>query len=133
MQCEQVAAEPLRQTPPDWSAFAVETAILFLRPKPHVPEQLQADLQDAGRRLAAAAMAHADFPVQQGLLLPEPAAAVAAMKGDSPFRGLQPQSMQTIHSLPRASHAVQSSYMTRERRPAFSTPTRMQTTCKVRA
>ena len=85
MHCGQVAAEPLRQTPPDWSAFAAETAALFLRPKPQLAEPLLAALQDAGRRLTAAATAHADLPAQEGLLLPEPAAAIAAMKGDSPF------------------------------------------------
>ena len=86
---EQVAAQPLQKTPPDWSASATEMAALCLwielRAKGAripVPEQVLAVLEEAVRRLDAAAAARSDSLAEQGLLLPDPAAAIAAVKGE---------------------------------------------------
>ena len=83
----QVAVAPLRQQPPDWTAFAAETASLLLLPQPcagtaQLPNQLQSALMDAGRRLAVAAGAHLGSPAQQCIALPDPAAARTAMQGE---------------------------------------------------
>ena len=86
----QVAVAPLRKRPPDWTAFAVETASLLLQPQPfagavQLPDQLRLALTDAGRRLAVAAGARLGSPAQQCMALPEPATARAAMQGERPF------------------------------------------------
>ena len=83
----QVAVAPLRKQPPDWTAFAAETASLLLQPQPHagaeqLPDQLRSALMDAGRGLAVAAGAHMGSPAQRCMALPEPAAARSALQGE---------------------------------------------------
>ena len=84
----QVAVAPLRRRPPDWTAFAAETASLLLQPQPcagagQLPDQLRLALMDARRRLAVAAGARLGSPARQCMALPEPAAAWSAMQGEA--------------------------------------------------
>ena len=83
----QVAVAPLRWQPPEWPAFQVEATALLLQPERRaaggeIPVRLQSALQDAGRKLVAAAGALAASPLQ-AVILPEPSAAIAAMKGEA--------------------------------------------------
>ncbi len=91
----QVAVAPLRQQPPDWTAFAAEAASLLLAPQPcagaaQLPDQLRLALMDAGRRLAVAAGARLGSPAQQCMALPEPVVALTAMQGEGRLRVCDP-------------------------------------------
>ena len=83
----QIAIAPLRKQFPDWAAFDATAAALLLQRVSRAAGmdafgQLHSRLQGAGRALLAATRAHGGFTVQH-MQLPEPAAAIAAVKGEA--------------------------------------------------